>query len=287
MAAYFKMVGKKMESSGLADIMREASLVKQGTVKGVMNGKNYSRCIACHKILLESFEKLLFEIFMEREEMTSFFDKLPPLSKDKLQKLIDSPSKAVLEDALHDEHILSALQTYLTFKHNARTGELGITGQFWISYSDEIWLCLRLYEAVKRNDFLLYAHCIHLMPDIFFSWGGQNFARYLTMFSVMLANIDETHPGATEMLKQGAFSVARSFIPGSRVDVDKTMEETFMKHSKSHGGASGAGLTGITRNYDAYQRWVRTKHERSKYLSATLALAGLSEDHEKMHKDLR
>ena len=73
--------------------------------------------------------------------MTSFFDRLPALSKDKLQKLIDSPSKAALEDAVHDDHILSALQTYLTFKHNARTGELGLMGQFWISYSDEIWLC--------------------------------------------------------------------------------------------------------------------------------------------------
>ena len=78
-----------------------------------------------------------------------------------------------------------------------------------------------------------------------------------------------------------------SFIPGNRADVDKTMEETFMKDSKSHGGASGAGITGIQRNYDAYQRWVRTRHERSKYLSATYALAGLSQEHHKIHKDLR
>ena len=70
----------------------------------------------------------------------------------------------------------------------------------------------------------------------------------------MLANIDKTHPGAVEMLKQGAFSVACSFIPGNCADVDKTMEETFMKDSKSHDGTSGAGITGIQQNYDAYQR---------------------------------
>ena len=51
-----------------------------------------------------------------------------------------------------------------------------------------------------------------------------------------------------------------------------------MKQSKSHGGASGKGLSGITRNYEEYQRLVRTTHERAKYLAATLSLAGMSND---------
>jgi hypothetical protein len=53
--------------------------------------------------------------------------------------------------------------------------------------------------------------------------------------------------------------VARSFVPGNRCPVDKTIEETFMKHSKSNGGAGdgSTGLFGLLSNYDAYQRWVR------------------------------
>ena len=43
-------------------------------------------------------------------------------------------------------------------------------------------------------------------------------------------------------LKRVAFCVARSAIPGYRTDDDKTMEETFMKQSKSHGGTSGEGF---------------------------------------------
>ena len=71
--------------------------------------------------------------------------------------------------------------------------------------------------------------------------------------------------------------MARSFIPGSRCAVDRTMEETFMKHAKSKGGAGGvgAGLTGITTNYAAYQRWIKTMHERCKYLKSTFCLAKL------------
>jgi hypothetical protein len=56
---------------------------------------------------------------------------------------------------------------------------------------------------------------------------------------MFLANIEISHPGATDLLKRGAISVARSFVPGNRCPVDTTIEETFMKHSKSHGGALG------------------------------------------------
>ena len=78
---------------------------------------------------------------------------------------------------------------------------------------------------------------------------------------MFLANIEISHPGATDLVKRGAISVARSFVPGNRCPVDKTIEETFMKHSESHGGGS-AGLSGLLSNYYAYQRWVRADHER-------------------------
>ena len=51
-----------------------------------------------------------------------------------------------------------------------------------------------------------------------------------------------------------------------------------MKHAKSHNQASGgsaAGLFGIEGNYNAYQRWVRLAHERSKMVGMTLSLADM------------
>ena len=36
---------------------------------------------------------------------------------------------------------------------------------------------------------------------------------HLTFFATYMANIEESHPRATESLEQGAISVARSFIP--------------------------------------------------------------------------
>ena len=99
----------------------------------------------------------------------------------------------------------------------------------------------------------------------------------ISHFCSFLANIVCSHPGATEMLEQGAFSVVRSFIPGNRSAADKTIEETFMKHAKSGGGCGTlAGLTGIFKNQEPYQRWTRTTSERTKYYQATLSLADMT-----------
>ena len=132
-------------------------------------------------------------------------------------------------------------------KQGIRNRSLGKTAQFGASYMDHVWLVLQLNEGVKTNELLLYFHNIHLMPVLFFSYDCQNYACYLTMSSVLLANIDDTHPGALDLLKRGAISVAGSMIPGSREDVSRTIiEETIMEDSKAHSGASGTGISGTT-----------------------------------------
>lgn len=40
------------------------------------------------------------------------------------------------------------------------------------------------------------------MTDLFFSYDGQNYDWYLIMVSVMMANINETHPGSMEIWKK-------------------------------------------------------------------------------------
>ena len=118
------------------------------------------------------------------------------------------------------------------------------------------------------------------MADLLFSFDGQNYATYLTFFSAFLTNIEEIHPGAADLLKMGAISVARSFVPGSQCPVDKTIKETFIRHAKSRAGpgSSGAGVSGLLQNYDAYRCWARTAHERSKYVYVMLQIADMTDE---------
>jgi len=110
------------------------------------------------------------------------------------------------------------------------------------------------------------------MTPLFFSFDRQNYARYLSFFSVFIANTDSIHPGAVSLMKRAAISVARSSIPGNRCPVDKTTEETFTRHAKSRAGAgtSAARVSRVLTNYNAYQRWVRSANL---YVDATLDMA--------------
>ena len=62
--------------------------------------------------------------------------------------------------------------------------------------------------------------------------------------------------------------------------VDKTIEETFMKHDKSHRGprGGGAGLMGILTNFNAYHRWVKTAHEKAQYMDVTYSKADMQSE---------
>jgi hypothetical protein len=62
--AYFKVIGKKMDCSGLADILIEAGLITPGSVHGVLRGKNYSRAMNCHLTVLEALERLLYQVLI-------------------------------------------------------------------------------------------------------------------------------------------------------------------------------------------------------------------------------
>ena len=137
---------------------------------------------------------------------------------------------------------------------------------------NHVSLALSLMYAVKVNDY-----CLCGIVDLFFSIDGQNYARYLCYFSLFLVNIVKTHP---ELLKLDAISVARSFIPTNRCTVDITIEETFMQHAKSQAGSGrkGADISGFLINYEAYRRWARTAHERSRYVEVMLQMANISDD---------
>ena len=127
------------------------------------------------------------------------------------------------------------------------------------------------------------------MCPSFFTFGGINYAGYLSLCLVFLQNIYQTHPCVKELLEKGVPRVARSLLPGCRNPVDLTIEQTFMKHAKSKGDGTSVGIIGIRRNPKAYQHWVLTRYHRSLYLNATYRMADLTPDEHtnNQHKDTR
>ncbi len=285
--AYLKMIGKKMRCSGLEDVMIEAGLIGSRSLEGVMTGRHYARSINCHKVMYECLERLLLQQCLSRRGVTHVFAGMPEGALEKIDELVQSPSPDNLRNILEDVSFNFCITSYLEFREAVKNGLLGKTAVLWLSYMDHVAIVLSLLEAVQTNNFFLYAQTLHEMADLFFAFGGQNYARYLSFYALYLANIENSHPGATDMLRSGAISVARSFIPGNRAAVDKTMEETFMRHAKSR--TAGSGLSGLVTNHSAYQRWIRTTHARSQYTSVTLQMAGMKDEDTtgSRHRDTR
>ena len=56
--------------------------------------------------------------------------------------------------------------------------------------------------------------------------------RCLTWFEVYLTNLELTHLGAINLIGSCVLGTARTLIPESLCDIDRTMEKTFMKFEK-------------------------------------------------------
>ncbi|KAI4827600.1 hypothetical protein KUCAC02_030985 [Chaenocephalus aceratus] len=187
--------------------------------------------------------------------------------------MTQSCNREHLDEALKDRSTLTLIEKYHTYEEKVLKGHLGKTAALWMSFINHCHLVFMLLHSVKTNNIQLFHKCNGEMANIFFAFDGHNYSRYLTWLEVYLTNLENTHPGAKELLSKGAIAVARSMIPGALSAVDKTMEETFMRFAKSSGG-----FTGLYSQFGAYQRWCRTTSTRAQFYEKTLEMVDLIKD---------
>ena len=236
--------------------------------------------------MTKSLERLLLDRYLETRCLKSLpCDLLQAI--DRTNHIFNERTSENLHPAMQHEALAIFLEEYSSFRQQVRSGSPGKTAQFGLACMNHASLAFSLLYAVKINDYYLCGACLSKIVDLFFSFDGQNYAIYLCYFSLFLVNIVKTHP---ELLKLDAISVARSFIPANRCTEDITIEETFMQHAKSQAGSGrwGADISGLLINYEAYRRWARTAHERSRYVEVMFQMANISNDGSgRKHRDTR
>ena len=189
-----------------------------------------------HYCVSEALERLLFEAYMRHASENSPVNSVNPMYA--FMSLMTSCTKENLEASIRDEAFMEVIEDFQQFQTSVRDGLLGPTATFWLLFLGHARRVFMLIYAVKRNIFPLYHNCMAEMAELFFCFGGHNYARYLTWYDIFLRNIEISHPGASRLLESGAISVSRLTKPGYLEEVYKTMGETFMKFAKSRGGES-------------------------------------------------
>ena len=272
--AYFKAMGKVLEGSGFEEVVLESGMCASGSINGVMTGKHYNRALKIHKVYLEAMERLLMKRFLLKQCASEKWNKLKSILKE-LE--INSSS---IQDCCENNEFKMLYHDYEIERAAIKDGSEGLTAQFWVQHLDRMWLVLQLIRSLKENDFTLYKSSLKSMAPLFFIMDHQNYARYLTAYVASLDQIDCSHPQASHHLRECALSVTRSKYKASGTAVDQTIEQTINKHAKSAGG-----VVGLSRNLQAYDRWILTRHERAHYVSTMLGFVGMGDNGSDQRRD--
>jgi len=130
--------------------------------------------------MVEAVERCLLQRYYDSNGSDGLLDGLAPESLRKVRDFLNSRDGETLASVMNDVAFAAFLKDYTSFRQRVSNGILGKTAQFWLTYADHIWLVLSLNQAVKTNDYSLYGSCLCQMANLFFSYDGQNYARYLT-----------------------------------------------------------------------------------------------------------
>ena len=163
---------------------------------------------------------------------------------------------------------------------NTMSGACGKTAKFWMIYCHLVDLYLLFHGAMKTCDVDLFTYVLHDMSKIFFTTNHQNYAKWMTRYSLELLNIDLP---MRIMLINGGLSVRRSKNHFSGVGVDMASEQMINGEAKSK-------LKGIIAFVDvntAVNRWLITSSMRTEIVNKVLTIAALSpNDDENNNKEV-
>ena len=141
------MIGHKMAGSGYSEIIMEANLTTSGCLKGVLNGKAYSKSLWCLKVVSEALERLLLAAYIAQRDESAHSS----TNTDAMDALITLCNEDNLAAALQDHTIDEYLVDYMAFQETVRNGELGKTATFWMSFLVHARRVFMLLYAVKRK----------------------------------------------------------------------------------------------------------------------------------------
>ena len=248
---FLGVIGKRFRDAGLYDLVIKAEVVAIGSVNAVLEGKQYNRAIAAHKVVVEAMEHLRFEAFL---------GSLPESKKTELRKLAQTmlfvfPSPGFVDMAAGRD-FQQFVDEYSHFC--AEQSFLSPTFSFWQSYVEMISVLLHFIRCTRCSDWEGHLSTLDLMAPWFFAYDHVNYSRYVPVYLKEMRELKQTHPFAYERVKNGEFTIQQQDrYAYSATAADQVIEQTINKDSKSAGG-----IVGITMRPNAVTKWILSHSQR-------------------------
>jgi hypothetical protein len=167
--------------------MIESGVVAPGSVKGVLTGKHYNRCIRAHKLVYEALQRLRF---------LAFYDSLPDNEAEELDSLSVDLLERINENL---EDFCSTDSTFISWKtaFDSFVGgriEDNPTFAFWSTYIDMVQLLLLFIRATRTSNWQLHLSVLRSMIPWFFATDRINYSRYGPCYWLEMSSLQSTHP---------------------------------------------------------------------------------------------
>ena len=98
---------------------------------------------------------------------------------------------------------------YALYLEETLIGKIDETTQFWMTYAKVVGLIQLMQHAVEINNTALYPFTFFEVTFILFMTNHHNYARWMSLYSLDLANLQTSHLSLQKLLTEGDFSVNR------------------------------------------------------------------------------
>ena len=254
--------------------MIESEVVAAASVKAVLSGKHYNRCIRSHKLVFEAMQRLRLIAFQESLQ-GSASEKLSIIG----EKLLSNFEENMAELLSVDEDFTYWKTAYESFIQ--KRSEENPTFAFWSTYIEMVQLMLLFIRATRTSDWNLHLSTLRSMIPWFFVTDRINYSRYSPCYWLEMSSLESTHPCEYVCILFCETFLLLSYSRGflftviaeniadnwtvqrhenhsfASIPCDQTIEQTMNKDSKTKGG-----IVGFTLKKGAVHRWILGQSER-------------------------
>ena len=202
-------------------------VVTSGCLPGILSGKKYAKALFCLYAVSEIRERLLFQAYVEHAAQKSPVKTAEPWLLEALVQLISMHAREHLLMAVQDDDLKEIVTDFLTFESYDADGIMRPTMPDVSSFSSMPWKQTML--DYTTNAWQIWHLCSSLKGDKIMhdTWHGMKLSS-LTLKWVILVHL-------SCRTAELSCSFNETWLR-CRDEIDRTMEEPFMKFTKSWGG---------------------------------------------------
>lgn len=164
--AFFKAIGKYIDSCGLVDVLVQSEVLAGGSANSFLDSKHFNRCKRLHPLTASALQTLHFEQYLSTTNIS--LEMLDDLLKTLEENTLCNESTSNVHDAIELPDVLNrVVNGYKEFCKQILTGEKSKTAQYYYHYCELINLFLRFSRSIRTSNLELYIDSIFNICDFF------------------------------------------------------------------------------------------------------------------------